>query len=49
MLERGSHTLDMDIDSMLVLAVKDDKIDEVDRLLKSRASPDACDADHVCY
>ena len=39
----------MDIESSLVWAVEMEKIDEVERLLKSRASPDACDADDVCY
>ena len=29
-------------------AVKDNKVDEVEALLKSGASPDACDS-NVCY
>ena len=29
-------------------AVEDNKVDEVEALLKSGASPDACDSD-VCY
>ena len=36
------------MDSRLVAAVEDNKVDEVEALLKSGASPNACDSD-VCY
>ena len=36
------------MDSRLVGAVKDNKVDEVEALLKSGASPNACESD-VCY
>ena len=36
------------MDKILVKAVKDNKVDEVEALLKTGASPDACDY-LVCY
>ena len=36
------------MDRRLALAVEDNEVDEVEALLKSGASPDACGSD-VCY
>ena len=36
------------MNEVLALAVKDNKVDEVEVLLKSAALPDACNVD-VCY
>ena len=36
------------MDWRLALAVEDNKVDEVEALFNSGASPDACDSD-VCY
>ena len=36
------------MDRRLALAVEDNKVDEVEALLKSGASPDACGS-NVCY
>ena len=37
------------MDRRLAVAVRDSKADEVESLLKSGASPDACDGVYVCY
>ena len=40
--------MDWRLNWSLVKAVKDNKVDEVEALLKSGTSPDACDV-YVCY